>query len=232
MPKLTDEGILQLENVIKNLETGGKTARELNATGGRIGLKDGMSRRKFMQIMGGLAALPVVGKFFKTGKVAAPVVEKAAEAASGAPSYFFNLVNKIKIFGKQRQTPSYKERVNEYTYTGKDGIEYELVEDLNTGDIKITKDKTGVGTYGEETFETIEDRTEMVFRKGQADETTKGKTPPDEYDEYKVEFDQDGTPADATDIDEISKLEIIKEVSGEAPSIKKASGGIARMLGE
>ena len=232
VPKLTDEGILQLENVIKNLETGGKTARELNATGGRIGLKDGMSRRKFMQIMGGLAALPVVGKFFKTGKVAAPVVEKAAEAASGAPSYFFNLVNKIKIFGKQRQTPSYKERVNEYTYTGKDGIEYELVEDLNTGDIKITKDKTGVGTYGEETFETIEDRTEMVFRKGQADETTKGKTPPDEYDEYKVEFDQDGTPADATDIDEISKLEIIKEVSGEAPSIKKASGGIARMLGE
>jgi hypothetical protein len=26
--------------------------------------------------------------------------------------------------------------------------------------------------------------------------------------------------------------EIIKEVSGEAPSIKKAGGGIARMLGE
>jgi len=72
----------------------------------------------------------------------------------------------------------------------------------------------------------------MVFRKGQADETTKGKTPPDEYDEYKVEFDQDGTAADATDIDEISKSEIIKEVSDDAPSIKKAGGGIARMLGE
>ena len=46
-------------------------------------------------------------------------------------------------------------------------------------------------------------------------------------------FQADGTTAaDATDIDEISKMEIIKEVSDEAPSIKKAGGGIARMLGE
>ena len=72
----------------------------------------------------------------------------------------------------------------------------------------------------------------MVFKKGQADETTKGKKPPDEYEEYKVEFDQDGTAADASEIDELSKSEIIKEVSGDAPSIKKAGGGIARMLGE
>ena len=83
-----------------------KKFRDDLAIGGRVGLKDGMSRRKFMKIMGGLAALPVVGKFFKTGKVAAPVVEKAAEAASGAPSYFFDLVNKIKIFGKEGRSIS------------------------------------------------------------------------------------------------------------------------------
>ena len=201
------------------------------ADGGRIGFKKGMDRRTFMKMVGGLTALPILGKFFKGAEVAAPVVEKAVDVASGAPPYFFDLVNKIKIFGKQRQTPSYKERVNEYTYQGKDGIEYELVEDLDTGDIKITKDKIGGANYGDESYDVIEDRTEMVYKKGQADETTKG-TPADEYDEYKVEFDQDGTAADATEIDEVSKMEIIKEVSGDAPAIKKADGGIAMMVGE
>ena len=203
------------------------------ATGGRAGFDEGgMSRRKFMKIMGGLATLPFVGKFFKGAKTAAPIAEKAAETVTQAPSYFFDLVSKIKIFGKQRQTPSYKERVNEFSYTGKDGIEYELIEDLDTGEIKITKDKLGGRSFEEGSYEVIEDRTEMVFKKGQADETTKGKKPPDEYEEYKVEFDQDGTAADASEIDELSKSEIIKEVSGEAPSIKKAGGGIASMLGE
>jgi len=105
------------------------------------------------------------------------------------------------------------------------------VEDLDTGEIKITKDKIGGANYGDESYDVIEDRTEMVYKKGQADETTKG-TPADEYDEYKVEFDQDGTAADATEIDEVSKMEIIKEVSGDAPAIKKADGGIAMMLGQ
>ena len=201
------------------------------AQGGRAGFKDGMSRRKFMQIMGGLAALPIVGKFFKAGKVAAPAVEAVKETVTQAPPYFFDLVNKIKLFGKQSKVGP-RERVNEFTYTGKDGSDYVMTEDIVTGDIKITKDKLGGANYGDMSYDTIEDRTEMVFRKGQMDESTKGKKPPNEYEEYKVEFDQDGTAADATDIDEISKMEIIKEVSNEAPSIKKAGGGIARMLGE
>ncbi len=37
-PKLTEEGILQLENILKNMETGGKKARKLNADGGVAGL--------------------------------------------------------------------------------------------------------------------------------------------------------------------------------------------------
>ena len=221
-----------MEDLEKKLQMIIGRDRTKHTTGGRAGFKDGMSRRSFLKIMGGLAALPIVGKFFKAGKVAAPAVEAAKETVTQAPSYFFDLVSKIKIFGKQRQTPSYKDRVNEYTYTGKDGIEYDLIEDLDTGEIKITKDKLGGRNYGDESYEVIEDRTEMVFKKGQVDETTKGKKPPDEYEEYKVEFDQDGTAADASEIDELSKSEIIKEVSGDAPSIKKAGGGIARMLGE
>ena len=191
---------------------------EDKATGGRVGLKDGMSRRKFMQIMGGLAALPVVGKFFKTGKVAAPVVEKAAEAASGAPSYFFDLVEKIKIFGKEGRSISPRKKTTTYK-------NYELEEDLTTGDLVVVKQK------GDPDFAYEEEV--MVLRKGQADETTKGKIPPDEYEELTIRPDGDGKMKDVdSGIEPEGIKEIIEEVSGEAPSIKKAGGGIARMLGE
>tara|TARA_R100000700_G_scaffold39078_1_gene51293 strand:- start:91 stop:996 length:906 start_codon:yes stop_codon:yes gene_type:complete len=206
---------------------------EKKSMGGRIGLKDGpdLSKRNFMKILGGLAAIPVFGKFFRQADKVAPAAEKVAEVAGQAPSYFFDLVAKIKLLGQPRRTPSYKERVNEYQYTGKDGIEYELIEDLDTGEIMIQKDKIGVGSSGDKSFDVITDRTEMRYKKGQADETT-GGTPADDYEEYKVEFDSDGTFADATEIDEISKMEIMKEITDEAPPIKKAGGGLAYMLGE
>jgi hypothetical protein len=199
------------------------------ADGGRIGFKKGMDRRTFMKVMGGLTALPILGKFFKGAKTAAPAVEKAVETATEAPSYFFDLVAKIKLFGKQRTPPSYKERVNEFTYTGKNGDQYELIEDMDSGEIMIQKDKMGVGVSGDKTFDTITDRTELRYKKPKPDEGDPNPTA--EYEEYKVEFDADGTAADATQIDDLSKKDIINEVT-EAPSIKKAGGGIARMLGE
>ena len=201
------------------------------AEGGRIGLKDGMDRRTFLKIMGGLASVPILSKFLKPAKVASKAVKAAPVVSkSTPPPYFFELANKIKTFGKPDKV-TYADRVEIHRYRGKNGDEYELIEDLNTGDMKIQKDKTGVGTYGDKSFDTIEDRTEMVFKKGQADETTKGK-PADEYEEYKVEFDSDGTAADATELDAAVQKEIIEEATGNAPSIKKAGGGIARMLGE
>ena len=98
--------------------------------------------------------------------------------------------------------------------------------------MQITKDKIGIGTVDEKSFDTINDRTVMDFKKGRGDETTKG-TPADEYDEFKVDFDVDGTPADADEISEIVKKEIIEEAS-EIPErkIKRAGGGVAYMLGE
>jgi hypothetical protein len=200
------------------------------ADGGRIGFKKGMDRRTFMKVMGGLTALPILGKFFKGAKTAAPAVEKAVETATEAPSYFFDLVAKIKLFGKQRTPPSYKERVNEFTYTGKNGDQYELIEDMDSGEIMIQKDKMGVGVSGDKTFDTITDRTELRYKKPKPDEGDPNPTA--EYEEYKVEFDVDGTAADATEIDVLSKKELIEEATKEAPSIKKAGGGIARMLGE
>ena len=196
-----------------------KKFRDDLATGGRVGLKDGMSRRKFMQIMGGLAALPVVGKFFKTGKVAAPVVEKAAEAASGAPSYFFDLVEKIKLLGVRSK--GFKERSESFRYK-----DYDMDIDYDTGDIQIKKTREAMIPGGDEAG--IAEESIMVYRPGRADELTKGKTPPDEYDEYTARPDMDCKMIVVDDgLSENVEKEIIDEVSE-----KMAGGGIARMLGE
>ena len=205
------------------------------AQGGRVGLKDGMSRRKFMQIMGGLATLPVLGKFFKTGKVAAPVVEKAAEAASGAPSYFFDLVEKIKLLGVRSK--GFKERSESFRYK-----DYDMDIDYDTGDIQIKKTREAMIPGGDEAG--IAEESIMVYRPGRADEMTKGKTPPDEYDEYTARPDMDGKMKDVDDgLSENAEKEIMDEISEGGGNLDEltlqktkrgelASGGIARMLGE
>ena len=185
------------------------------ANGGRIGLKKGMDRRTFMKIMGGLTTLPILGKFFKGAEVAAPVAKKAVEVAGQAPSYFFDLVTKIKMLGKPGI--SIGPRQNTMNYKN-----YELMEDVSTGDIRVTKQK-GDPDFGYE--EEV-----MEYRKGQR---TEDGMIPDEYEEATIRPDMDGKIKDIEDgIEPDSIIEIIKEVSDEAPSIKKAGGGIARMLGE
>ena len=149
------------------------------------------------------------------GKQAAPVVEKTVETVQETPQYFFDLVSKIKMFGKQSKVGP-QERVNEFSYTGKNGDEYTLTEDIVTGDARIVKDKIGgVRVSEDEVVDGIADRSVMEYKsgKGMADETTGKKTPVDEYDEYKVEFDQDGTEAGADIIDESVQKEIIDEIS-------------------
>ena len=229
------------DDVITKITEGEKFPFAGGGVAGMLGERQNfkMGRRAFLKMLAGTGA-GIAG--LKTGitglggkKAATEVATEAVKSAgsSAPPPYFFRLVEKIKFMGDKRKTPSYKERVDEYTYRGKDGSDYELIEDLDTGDIKITKDKTGGANYGDESFDTIEDRTEMVFTKGQADETTKVKKPSDEYEEYKVEFDQDGTAADATDIDEFSKKELIEEAGDtESLTLKRAGGGVAYMLGQ
>ena len=101
-PKLTDEGILELENVLKNMETGGKDKRSLNADGGRIGLKDGMNRRTFLKLLGGLASIPIIGKIVKPLKTVkgvknVPIIK--TDNVPGKPEWFDQLVNKVIIEG-------------------------------------------------------------------------------------------------------------------------------------
>ena len=218
------------EEILEIQRTGKHPRGEPKAEGGRIGYKDGPDkpgRRKFMKIMGGLATIPFIGKFFKGAKTAAPAVEKAAEVAGQAPSYFFDLAAKIKTLGRMSDGPS--ERIKEYSMKGKDGkSEFLLSEDIGTGEMQIKK-------IGKESDDMITDVQTMEYTPGSsmADETTKG-IPADNYEEftefqsriYKDEFN------DPDIVDGIKVDEIIEEIKDQAPPIKKAGGGIARMLGE
>ena len=190
--------------------------RTQEADGGRIGLKKGMDRRTFMKIVGGISALPIVGKFLKFGKpVAKTVAEDVSKVADQAPDYFFNLVSKIKMFGKEGTPIGPRQKTTNYK-------NYELTEDVGTGDLRITKQK------GDKEFGYEEEV--MEFRKGQR--TEDGVTF-DEYDEATIRPDMDGKMKDIEDgIEPDSIKQIIKDSERQAPPIKKASGGLAYMLGE
>ena len=140
-PKLSKEGILQLETILKNMETGGKTARQLNADGGRIGFKDGMTRRTFLKILGGAVSIPIIGKFFKPVKVGKtvkklPVIQ--TEDVAGKPEWFDQLVNKVILEGDD-VTKNFATKDREIVHTKKlnDTDEVTVYRDLETDSVRV-----------------------------------------------------------------------------------------------
>ena len=159
------------------------------------------------------------------GKQAAKEVVQQT-TSSTPPAYFFELANKIKTLGRVSDGPA--ERIKIHSMPAKDGkSELILTEDIGTGEMQIKK----IGK--EEDMTTKVETMEYTPGSSQADETTQG-IPADSYDEYtevnsRIIKDEYNDP----DIVEGIKVdEIIEEVKDQAPSIKKAGGGIARMLGE
>ena len=140
-PRITEEGILQLENVLKNMETGGKKKRDLNADGGRIGFKDGMSRRTFLKLLGGLASIPIIGKIVKPIKLAkgvknVPIIK--TENVAGKPEWFDALVNKVIIEGDDvTKKFATAERQSIHQKTLDDGSVVRVTEDVDDGAVRV-----------------------------------------------------------------------------------------------
>ena len=140
-PQITDEGILQLENVLKNMETGGKKKRELNATGGRTGFKDGMTRRTFLKILGGVMSIPIIGKIVKplkltTGVKKVPIIK--TDDVPGKPEWFDQLVNKVIIEGDDvTKTFATGERQSIHQKTLDDGSVVRVTEDIDDGAVRV-----------------------------------------------------------------------------------------------
>ena len=199
-------------------------APENFAVGGRVGFADGpkdpkMNRRTFMKVMGGLTSIPILGKFIKpaakVAESAAPVIQKTVEAA---PTHFWNLVAKIKTFGDDiTQFGALAERQSVKKYK-----DYELTEDMATGQIDIQRTKILEDTdyygapLGEEAY--------MSYRPGEQifQETANGKTKiiksePD-YQEGTTYLRNDG-PETGNVLDEMSGLsdDIFEEAGVPVP---------------
>ena len=197
-------------------------------------------RRSFLKLMGGLAAIPFVGKFFKpAAKVAEAGGPAIAEGVKLGFDKFMMLVDKIKRLGKPADNLATQERQKVTTYTGKNGNEYELVEDLTTGDISVTKDRPGIAVVNRgmddvEGIDVIEDRSTFIYKKGEDiidTKTGKSKRTPDEYDEVKqTSSGPEDAFDDVTEVDDRAVNEVLDELK-DVP-IKKAGGGLAYMLGE
>jgi hypothetical protein len=199
------------------------------ADGGPARQNFAMGKRAFLKMLAsagaGIAGLKsgLIG-FGGKGAAKKAVTETVKSAGTYPPPYFFKLVDKIKFMGDditQKAATQEREIVKKYK-------DYEMTEDLGTGDIVIKKRNEGV-FYDQDGI--ISDEY-IVYKPGQADELTKGKKPPPEYDEYTVRPDADGKLRDSEDgLDSID--EILEEVGdSDSLTLKKASGGIARMLGE
>ena len=73
--------------------------------GGRAGFKEGsgMKRRTFLKILGGLGALPIVGKYFKLAKPAATVASKTPMVAQ-SPEFLGTLIEVLRAKGIEKIT--------------------------------------------------------------------------------------------------------------------------------
>jgi hypothetical protein len=214
--------------------------------------KGGMTRRAFLKMMGALSALPFIGKGVQ--KVAPKAIKEVTEEVikrgpDGIPSYAFDLIEVVKAKGtKEIMEGIYKRNPPSTKYTYKD---VEVIEDgLGTTSVKKPQTKTGSWT-DEATDDTIVDDyvdreigfeitegEDIVKQGGIGDDAGKVIKADPEYNESTAIMR--GDPEGGLEVDEL--LEVIdeadhldlKKIADEIKDIypKKASGGLAHMLGE
>ena len=206
----------------------------------RMGFKKGgdWTRRKFLQFIGGAAALPIVGKYFKAAKLAKPaaaVTETITRGADGMPKYVIDLIEVVKAKGTKDIIEGFKrsDYSTVHSYKGVDVIEDPL------GNIKIKSDRGGVATDSTtgKLHEGIAEERRMQIEKGEYVKNKKGKMvkEKDEYIEGSVRPDMDGKMKDFEEGLDEDAHEFFKKIADEINEeviIKKASGGLAYMLGE
>ena len=160
------------------------------------------------------------------------------------PTYITDLIEVVKAKGTRDVIEGFK-RSDYSTVHSYKGVD--VIED-GAGNIKIKSDKTGVATdsYTGKTHEGISQENHMQIEKGGYVKNKKGEMVKegDEYIEGTTYPDMDGKMKDFEEgLDEAIHLDF-KEIADEIDTIdqhmwsgvksdaKKASGGLAHMLGE
>ena len=209
----------------------------------------GMGRRAFLKLLASLGALPFLGKGIQ--KTAPKAIKEVGEIitrdADGIPTYAFDLIEVVKAKGtKEIMEGLYKRNPPQTKYTYKD---VEVVED-GLGNVSVKKPQTKTGSWSSDELDDVivddyvdrevgfEIRKGEVHVKDEGLETQKAIEGPDEYTESTAYMQAD--PDGGMDVAEIAEqIDIedhldLKEIADEIKDlpIKKASGGLAYMLGE
>ena len=177
---------------------------ESRANGGRIGFSEGkgpkMSRRTFLKGLGALAALPVVGKFFKFAKPAAKVADLTSvpikSGVDGMPAWFKPLVNRVIQEGDNvtKKWATQERQIVHKTKLPDSQTDVLVTQDLNTGnvlvDIGLEKHGFASGKYGQPVrleYKASE-KIEPVINSWTGKVDTKGKKTPEEFNVEEAEF--------------------------------------------
>jgi len=170
----------------------------------------GMTRREFLQATGAGATV-ILAKMLGLGDDVAKttkVAEKVA-APTGAPQYFFDLVDIIKTKGRDTTKRfAFQDLQNVFSYKG-----YDLYEDLITGELRIEKTKTGAFRSGDDLEEGIASQDVLEYKPAKQDIDPESKTllkDPEEYNEGSLFPDSEGKMREVEDLDIEELLEFIK----------------------
>ena len=157
----------------------------------RMGFKKGgdMSRRGFMKLIAGIAALPVIGKYFKAAKLAKPAATAASTIiksnAPGMPIWFPKLVQRVIKEGEDvGKAAGAMERQTVHRATLPSGTPVEVTSDLTSGNVIVdigeqTKHGWSSGRHGQPV--------RLELKKGEWIEPTKGKKGIKTKDEFIVD---------------------------------------------
>jgi len=196
------------------------------AQGGRAGFKDGMTRRTFLKILGGMAAVPIVGKFFKLAKVGqavkkVPVIK--TDDVAGKPEWFDALVNKVIAEGDDvTKRFATAERQSIHQKKLDDGSVVRVTEDTDQGAIRVEYESEA-NVFG--------DPVQMEYKKPLPDEgnprptgefTTAESGPvgrADGPDDFSIDVDEVGGSS-IRDLDsDVSKLK--EYATGKGPTMRE-----------
>ena len=199
------------------------------ATGGRVGLKVGMSKRAFLKLMGGAAAgigalkTGALKLFGKEGakKVTTDVV--TTPPVAGKPAWFDSLVNKVIREGDD-VTKRFATKEREIVHTKKidEDSTVTVTQDLDEGIVRVEYDSAD---------NVFEDTVQLQYKKPLPDETN--PNPQAEFttaesgpvgrqvspDDYDIDIDEVGGTS-IKDLDsDVSKLK--EYATGQKPTLKE-----------
>ena len=230
--KLEDEALQRAINAFKYyqrmggkknfrdyIKESGRFGDQFRAEGGRIGFKDGMTRRTFLKLLGGMAAVPIVGKFFKLAKVGKTVTKVPmikTDDVAGKPEWFDALVNKVIVEGDDvTKKFATGERQSIHQKTLDDGSVVRVTEDIDDGAVRVEY-QSEQNVYGDDVL--------MQYKKPLPDEGDPRPTAQFDVAESGPVGRQTGPDDYDLDVDEVGGTSI-KDLDSDVSKLKEYATG-------